>query len=68
MTSTPMEWASLREMSDGLSKGKFSSVELTQHLLNRVARYDHAIKSFIHVSKHALTQARASDTRRSRRS
>ena len=37
-------------------------------VLNRVARYDQAIKSFIHVSKHALTQARASDTRRSRRS
>ncbi|QJC57963.1 Glutamyl-tRNA(Gln) amidotransferase subunit A [Polaromonas vacuolata] len=62
-----MEWLSLKEMSDGLCKKKFSSLEPTQHLLDRTARYDHAIKSFIHVSEHALTQAKASDARRSRR-
>jgi len=67
MISESMEWSSLREMSDGLTNRKFSSVELTQHLLDRIARHDQAIKSFIHISEHALTQARASDARRLRR-
>lgn len=64
MNSTPIEWASLKELGKGLAKGHFSSAELTQHLLNRVGRHDGAIQSFIHISEHALEQARASDQRR----
>lgn len=64
MNSTPIEWASLKELGNGLAKGHFSSAELTQHLLNRIERHDGAMQSFIHISEHALDQARASDQRR----
>lgn len=67
MKSIPIEWTSLKGLGEGLAKGHFSSVELTQHLLDRIERHDEAIQSFIHISEHALEQAHASDRRRRRR-
>ena len=51
-----------------LDAGEMSSVELTQHLLQRVATQDDRLNSFIHLADDALDQARASDLRRRQRS
>lgn len=67
MKSIPIEWTSLKGLGEGLAKGRFSSVELTQHLLARIEKHDGAIQSFIHISEHAMEQAHASDRRRRRR-
>ena len=67
MKSIPIEWTSLKGLGEGLEKGHFSSVELTQHLLDRIEKHDGAIQSFIHISEHAMEQAHASDRRRRRR-
>ena len=57
---------SLSALADGLAQKKFSSVELTQHFLERIARFDKAsaggLNSFITVTPElALTQAAAAD-------
>lgn len=67
MKSIPIEWTSLKGLSEGLAKGHFSSVELTQHLLGRIEKHDGAIQSFLHLSEHAMEQAHVSDRRRRRR-
>lgn len=59
---------SLRALADGLAQKKFSSVELTQHFLERIARFDSAttggLNSFITVTPElALAQAAEADTR-----
>lgn len=64
MKSVPLEWTSLKRLGEGLEKGDFSSSELTQYLLDRIEKHDGAIQSFIHLSKHAMEQAYASDQRR----
>lgn len=58
---------SLSALADGLAQKKFSSVELTQHFLDRIARLDNAadggLNSFITVTPElALAQAAAADT------
>ena len=53
---------SLAELSVGLQTGKFSSVELTQHYLDRIAKYDGEINSFITVTdEQALAMAKTAD-------
>ncbi|MEH6456223.1 MAG: Asp-tRNA(Asn)/Glu-tRNA(Gln) amidotransferase subunit GatA [Cocleimonas sp.] len=53
---------SLAELSVGLQTGKFSSVELTQHYLDRIAKYDGEINSFITVTdERALAMAKTAD-------
>jgi len=53
---------SLAELSLGLQTGKFSSVELTQHYLDRIAKYDGEINSFITVTdEQALAMAKSAD-------
>lgn len=53
---------SLAELSIGLQSGKFSSVELTQHYLDRIAKYDGEINSFITVTdEQALAMAKTAD-------
>jgi len=50
------------ELSKGLAAGEFSSVELTQHFLTRIAEQDTKINSFITVCEdEALTEAKAAD-------
>jgi len=53
---------SILELGAGLRSGKFSSVELTRLFLDRVARFDGQLNSFISVTEEqALASARAAD-------
>ncbi len=55
----------LRELADGLRAKTFSSVELTQTFLDRIAAYDERLNSFITVTAEpALAAARDADARR----
>lgn len=55
----------LAELSRGLDKGEFSSVELTQFYLDRIKKYDPILNSFITVTPElALQQAKAADSAR----
>lgn len=59
-----MHTKTLVELSDALQKREFSSVELTQHYLDRIARHDGELNSFITVTADtALAQAQAADAR-----
>jgi len=61
---TDMHRKSISELSAGLRGGDFSSVELTRHFLDRVARLDPALNSFITVTEEqALAQAGQADAR-----
>ena len=56
----------LAALRDGLARGDFSSRELTQHFLQRIAQYDSSLNSFITVcADQALRQADAADAARS---
>jgi len=55
---------SITALSKGLADKKFSSVELTQHFLDRINRHNAQLNSFISIcDQHALTQAKAADQR-----
>ena len=55
----------LTEMQSGLQRGDFSSRELTQADLDRIARLDPSLHAFLHVAaESALRQADAADQRR----
>ncbi len=55
---------SLSELSTSLHNGEFSSVELTQHYLDRIAAHNSSLNAFITVTADsALEQARAADLR-----
>jgi len=55
----------VKELSQGLAQGEFSSVELTQHYLDRIKEKDAAINSFITVTEdQALNEAKAADKTR----
>ena len=55
----------LKALSDGLTRGDFSSRELTQHFLARIAQYDGQLNSFITLcGDQALKQADAADVAR----
>ncbi len=57
----------LAELSNDLESKKISSVELTQHFLDRIQRHDTDLNSFITVTtENAITQAKAADDRRTR--
>ncbi len=57
---------SLTEMQAGLQKGEFSSRELTQAALDRIAQLDSSLHAFLHVaSESALVRADEADRRRS---
>jgi len=54
----------LAQLSQALHAKEISSVELTQHFLNRISRFDEQLNSFITVTpERALDQARAADQR-----
>lgn len=54
----------LAELAAGLRARDYSSVELSQHFLDRIARLDGGLNSFITVTpERALEQAHAADTR-----
>lgn len=57
-----MHQKTVAELSQGLAKGEFSSTELTQHFLKRIADLDPQLNSFITVCEaNALEQAKAAD-------
>ncbi len=59
---TDLHRLSIRELSEGLSQTKFSSRELTQHYLDRIAKLDTKIQSYVTVTpEQALTEADAAD-------
>ena len=52
----------ISELAQGLRDKAFSSVELTQHFLDRIQQFDSELNSFITVTPElALTQAKAAD-------
>ncbi|MGB8433280.1 MAG: amidase, partial [Burkholderiales bacterium] len=56
--------ASLAELAAALAARKFSSVELTEHCIERIARFDKGLNAFITVDPdRSLEQARAADAR-----
>ena len=66
MSGAELQWATIAQLLDWLAAGDLSSVELTRHLLSRIAEHDGRLNTFIHLADDALDQARASDRRRSR--
>ena len=62
---TDLHTKSLTELAAGLESGDFSSVELTQSLLDRVARHDEALNAFVTVTgEQALAAAAKADADR----
>jgi aspartyl-tRNA(Asn)/glutamyl-tRNA(Gln) amidotransferase subunit A len=56
--------ASLAELAAALAARKLSSVELTEHCIARIARFDKGLNAFITVDpERSLQQARAADAR-----
>jgi aspartyl-tRNA(Asn)/glutamyl-tRNA(Gln) amidotransferase subunit A len=63
----PLHELTLHAALDGLRSGTFTSVELTQALLARIAAVDPNVKAYLTVTpERALDQARAADERRRR--
>jgi aspartyl-tRNA(Asn)/glutamyl-tRNA(Gln) amidotransferase subunit A len=61
-----MHTKSIAELSRSLAAGELSSVELTQHMLQRINDAGAALNSFISVTEEqALAQAATADARRS---
>ena len=59
-----MHTKTISELAAGLRAGEFSSVELTQHFLERIEGRDPALNAFITVTaSQALSQAEAADAR-----
>ncbi|MDO4450653.1 MAG: Asp-tRNA(Asn)/Glu-tRNA(Gln) amidotransferase subunit GatA [Moraxella sp.] len=64
---TQLHTLSVHQIADGLQNKQFSSVELTQHFLDRIATHDKAVNSFVTVTADlALEQARLADDLRSK--
>ncbi len=60
-----MHHKTIREMSDDLAQGRYTSVALTQHFLDRIKAHDKQLNSFITVTEStALEQAHSADTAR----
>ncbi len=65
MDNSIMHNKTIAEIITGLNAGEFSSVELTQHYLERIQRLDSTYNSFISVTDEAaLARAKAADQQR----
>ncbi|MBU3848060.1 MAG: Asp-tRNA(Asn)/Glu-tRNA(Gln) amidotransferase subunit GatA [Candidatus Acinetobacter avistercoris] len=59
---TDLHRLSIREMAEGLKSAQFSSRELTQHYLDRIAKIDPRVNSYVTVTAElALAEANAAD-------
>lgn len=59
---TDLHRLSIRELSEGLKQAQFSSRELTEHYLKRIAKIDPKVKSYVTVTaEQALAEADAAD-------
>jgi len=62
-----MHFDSVATLKTALEQKKISSLELTQLYLNRIKKYDGAVKSFVTVTEaSALAQAKAADDKRAK--
>jgi aspartyl-tRNA(Asn)/glutamyl-tRNA(Gln) amidotransferase subunit A len=62
---TDLHRLSIRELSEGLENAQFSSRELTEHYLKRIAKIDAQVKSYVTVTaEQALAEADAADALR----
>ncbi|MDR1254551.1 MAG: Asp-tRNA(Asn)/Glu-tRNA(Gln) amidotransferase subunit GatA [Puniceicoccales bacterium] len=60
-------WGTFEQLSEGLEKKQFSSVELTKAFIARTYAIDKSLKAFLNFDeKKTLAEAEASDVRRSR--
>lgn len=57
----------IAKLSAQMAEGRLSSVELVQHMLDRIAAHDDTLMSHIAVNPAALDEARAADRERRRR-
>ena len=62
--SAALHELSVAQLGRAMAAGECSSLELTQHLLTRVAAFEHLGAFLAHDSELALQQARAADARR----
>ena len=63
--TTQLHTLTIHDALDGLNKGDFSSVELTQALLDRIEHLDGTIKAYLTVTaERALADAKSADQRR----
>ncbi len=61
---TDLHRLSIREISEGLAAAKFSSRELTEHYLKRIAKIDPQVRSYVTVTNEvALAAGRCSNTK-----
>ncbi len=59
-----MHTKTIAQLAAGLKAGKFSSVELTQHYINRIKIFDNGLNSYVTVAEEqALAQAKQADER-----
>src|SRR5690606_1190282 len=59
---TDLHRLSIRELSEGLANAQFSSRELTEHYLKRIAKIDAQVKAYVTVTaEQALAEADAAD-------
>ncbi len=59
-----LQQKTLRELADALHNREFSSIELTRHYLERIARHNPQLNAYITLTEEqALTQAAAADRR-----
>jgi len=56
----------IAKLSALMAGGELSAVQLTRHMLDRIARHDGTLMSHIHLNAAALDEARAADQRRRR--
>jgi len=62
---TTMHNKTIADIIAGLDAGEFTSVEITQHYLNRIKQLDSSYNSYITINEEsALAQAKAADKRR----
>ena len=62
MTSHPLHFKSLNEVSQMIHAGEVTSVSVTRHMLDLIASVDGRFKSYIHLcADRALEQAEAAD-------
>ncbi|MEC8996705.1 MAG: Asp-tRNA(Asn)/Glu-tRNA(Gln) amidotransferase subunit GatA [Pseudomonadota bacterium] len=58
-----MHEKTITELSKDLAEKKFSSLELTEHFINRIKKYDTKLNSFITITEeHAINQAKKIDS------
>ena len=57
-----MHTKTIAQLAAGLKAAEFSSVELTEHYINRIKKYDPALNTFVTVTEErALAQAKSAD-------